>query len=190
MVFKDDVRKRLREGSARLKSLRQELRKVSAEESERDAALKRRFASWDCRINPFEIMLEMVSLHKKAISLGAEIKKQQDLCGELEAQLAVAPKRPRIRTKVASIAASGTRTINVAAEQRPPLSAEAVWGDGIEAAKGTAKKYGLKIIPAASLQIMEARMREHFTKIEFFQRDDDPHPQVRSPRSPRSVRIK
>lgn len=187
VCFKDELRRRLKEGNARLKALLQELQHVNVEESERDAALRRRFASCDYRINPSEIMLEMVSLHKKAMSLRSEIMEQDRLCRELEAQIEVAADRPRIRTRVASIAASGSKAINAAAaSQQPPLSPGEVWGNGIEAAMGTAKKYGLKTIPTASIQIMEGRMREHFPTIEFFNRNDDPHPQVRSRRSVRS----
>jgi hypothetical protein len=187
-LFADDIRKHLKDAHSRLKLLGREVQAVNAERSEKHATLEHYFAAPDYRINTGDIILQIVALDKKLKLLLPAIKRQQDLCRELDAQLAVAPKRPRVRTKVATIAASGSKAIAAASEQQrqPPLSISEIWKIGLEIAQKTAKKKcGLERIPPASIEIMKKRMLEHDPKIEFFQLDNALYPDVRPLRSVR-----
>src|SRR5260370_15548656 len=111
-------------------------------------------------------------LRRRMTALQAQIADSQRVTIRLNKELASAPKRPRPRSKEASIAASGSKAINAEAKQRPPLAAAEIWGDGIEAAHKTAcDRYDLGTIPCPSFELLNTRLATIFPTVVFVQHD-------------------
>jgi hypothetical protein len=120
-------------------------------------------------IDPVRLRSNIAQLGKEISDLGVEIDNQRKIYEAFNDELKMAPKRPKTRSQAASIAASGVRAINAAANRRPkPWSAKIAWENGIAAATTTADKYK-KPIPGESIAIMESRLIEHYPRAQFEQ---------------------
>jgi len=111
--------------------------------------------------NPGELLLRLISLDETNKSIRTDIKHECNVYSDLEECLKFAPKRPRSRSKEASIAASGSKAIRralVEMQSREPLIA---WETGTTAAQDTATKYKMAV-PASSLSAMEQTWMDCF----------------------------
>ena len=112
----------------------------------------------------------IAQLDREIRRLTVEIDKQHKRCGLLQEKVGTAPKRPKTRSHVASIAASGTREINAKATQfdkdniwtswNPKdgrgTPEELLWSAGMAAARKLAHKYnGNNLVPEEATAIMK-----------------------------------
>jgi hypothetical protein len=118
---------------------------------------------------------DIARLDREIGTLKVEIGREQKGLDALQAKLTTAPKRPKTRSNVASIAASGSRAIKAASNASSLESAAVAWEDGIAAALHTAEKYGLKRIPVESLTIMGHRLADCYPGARLVQKDG-PYP--------------
>jgi len=182
MRYSDEVRKELKDVKQRIRRLNGELVDKQRRSIDRMALFKRIMVAGqigDFQIDPKSLLQEVNKLDQEIAILKAEIGPTQKGLKALESQLMTAPKRPKVRSKVASIAASGSRAISEEANARPGFEAPiSAWDNAIAAAEYTARKYGLGKIPEESLSLIKTRLLERFPGVSFTQRKDSVYPSV------------
>jgi hypothetical protein len=163
--YADEIRTQLRAVGRTVKQNRKALKIVMSHLAElRDVLYGN--CGFGCRaFSPCPSLEELVprifTSRKKATTLQLSIQQDQEIQSDLQQSLKTAPKRLRVRSKVASIAASGSRAIGVAAGGPRPCDPLVAWEDGLYAAKATALKYGM-VVPEPSLTLMEERWRTYY----------------------------
>ena len=175
VIYADEVRRNLKNAKQDLKGLSDQWADRQKERTKKMALLStisnigQRGSD---QIDSGAVRQEITRLDREIRRLTVEIDKQQKRCGALNEKVGTAPKRPKTRSHVASIAASGSREINEKARQfdidktwttwkrntdrGTPESV--LWAAGMAAAKNTAKKYGIDFVPESSVQIMKCTL--------------------------------
>jgi len=172
VIYADEVRRNL-------KNAKQDLKELSDQRADRqkERIQKKALLSTISTIGQKGPVLVDAAAIKRLIAqldheirrLTVEIDKQQKRCGSLQEKVGTAPKKPKTRSNLASIAASGSREINAKARQfdidktwtawkrnsdrGTPESV--LWAAGMAAAKNTAEKYGIDLVPESSMQVMK-----------------------------------
>jgi hypothetical protein len=181
IVYADEVRQDLKSTKQRLKTLsdqwadhqKERIRMASLLDSLR--TLGQRGPTLDHALPSRKIE----ELDRKIATLEVKIGREQKGLDALQAKLSSAPKRPKIRSNVASIAASGSREINAKARQFDRNSLwttwkpgkdrgtpqELLWAAGMAGAKKTARdRYQLDAVPAESELIMKRALQKNLKK--------------------------
>jgi septal ring factor EnvC (AmiA/AmiB activator) len=189
LFYADEIRQSLRQMKQDLKGLANQRADKQKEQMQQTRLLNtistigQRGAA---QIDPAEKGRIIAQLDREIRRLNIEIGKQEKRCDNLQEKLSKAPKRPKARSQVASIAASGSRAINDKAKQFDQQSAWTTWkrgggretpeevllAVGMAAARKTAKdRYGVDVIPPESEQIMKGTLDKILLK-----RRSLPHP--------------
>jgi hypothetical protein len=131
------------------------------------------------QVDPSRLRKSIERLDRDIHRLTIEIGQQEKRWDALHEKLGKAPKRPKTRSQVASIAASGSRAINDKAKQFDRQSAwtnwkrggdqqtpeEVLWSDGMTAARKTAEKYGgTEAVPPEAQTIMRRTLENNLKK--------------------------
>jgi len=176
VIYADEVRRNLRNAKQDLKELSDQRADRQRERIQKKALLSTISTigqKGPVLVDAAAIRRLIAQLDHEIRRLTFEIDKQQKRCGALNEKVGTAPKRPKTRSHVASIGASGSREINAKARQFDKdkiwtswkrnadrdTPETLLWSAGLAAAKNTANKYGSDFVPEESIAIMKRTLK-------------------------------
>jgi hypothetical protein len=171
LVYADEIRREVAALERRIKALGLQEHRCRKESLRiKQLGEKRAFgaSSQQQATSMLQAIERTVPLIAEANRIAAEIEVQLRLKRDLQVRLRSAPERPRTRSHVASIAASGSKEFNAAIKRGSSVAV--AWMDALVACLETARtRFGLNAVPEDAKATMRGRaLKRHPTlKVEI-----------------------